>query len=56
MLTSIGLSSVFARSSASVPHGYQSTGLSLCCSKYGLTSLDNLFGTLELPDAIRFGS
>ncbi len=34
----IGRSSVFARSSASGPHGYQSTGLCACWSRYGLVS------------------
>src|SRR5881275_322071 len=34
----IGRSSRFARSSASSPHGYQSTGLCACCSRYGLVS------------------
>src|SRR3977135_1618566 len=34
----IGLSSALARVSASDPHGYQSTGLSACCSRYGLVS------------------
>ena len=28
----------FARASASSPHGYQSTGLSLCCCRYGEVS------------------
>src|SRR5688572_10969646 len=39
MLKRIGLSSRAARSSASGPHGYQSTGLWACCSRYGLVSL-----------------
>src|ERR687886_2439072 len=34
----MGLSSARARVSASSPHGYQSTGLCACCSKYGLVS------------------
>src|SRR4029078_3866075 len=34
----IGLFSDFARVSASGPHGYQSTGLCACCSRYGLVS------------------
>src|SRR6185503_14248903 len=34
----MGLSSVFALASASSPHGYQSTGLCACCSRYGLVS------------------
>src|SRR5215213_3595603 len=32
------MSSSRARPRASSPHGYQSTGLSLCCSRYGLVS------------------
>src|SRR3989304_7092652 len=32
------MSSFFARASASSPHGYQSTGLSLCCCRYGEVS------------------
>src|SRR5205823_14452658 len=38
MLRSIGLSSSFAFWRASGPHGYQSTGLWACCSRYGLVS------------------
>src|ERR1700761_1976171 len=38
MDTSSGRSSRRARCSASSPHGYQSTGLSLCCSRYGEVS------------------
>ena len=34
-----------ARDSASSPHGYQSTGLSLCCSRYGELSPPRRFGT-----------
>src|ERR1700682_2682889 len=33
-----GFSSALARAKASGPHGYQSTGLSLCWSRYGLRS------------------
>src|SRR5512147_453361 len=33
-----GLSSARARAKASSPHGYQSTGLCACCSRYGLVS------------------
>src|SRR5215211_9286499 len=43
MLTRIGLSSVRAFSSASDPHGNQSTGLSLCWSRYGLVSFARRF-------------
>src|SRR3954468_23624612 len=46
----IGLSSSRARASASSPHGYQSTGLSLCCSRYGDVSCARRFGIpLTLP-------
>src|SRR5690349_1150341 len=38
MLSRIGLFSRRARASASSPHGYQSTGLCACCSRYGLVS------------------
>src|SRR5437773_8249492 len=38
MLRRIGLSSCLALSSASAPHGYQSTGFSACWSRYGLVS------------------
>src|SRR6187402_848020 len=38
MLSRIGLSSRRARSSASGPHGYQSTGWWACWSRYGLVS------------------
>ena len=34
----IGFSSAAAFAKASSPHGYQSTGLAACCSKYGLRS------------------
>ena len=34
----MGRSSSLARPSASAPHGYQSTGLCACCSRYGLVS------------------
>src|SRR5438477_12323441 len=37
-LSSTGLSSAFALANASSPHGYQLTGLSWCCRKYGLVS------------------
>src|SRR5882724_10389000 len=39
----MGLSSVRERSRASGPHGYQSTGLCACWSRYGLVSSINLF-------------
>ena len=37
------MSSAFARSSASGPHGYQSTGLCACCRRYGLVSVARRF-------------
>ena len=39
----MGRSSSMALSNASCPHGYQSTGLFLCCNRYGLDSFANLF-------------
>src|SRR5215203_3701892 len=39
----MGLSSAWALSKASSPHGYQSTGLSLCCNRYGLVSCASWF-------------
>src|SRR4051794_27773863 len=46
----IGRSASRARASASSPHGYQSTGLSLCCSRYGDVSSARRFGIpLKLP-------
>src|SRR5947207_10186394 len=42
-LSKIGLFSRRARVNASSPHGYQSTGLWACCSKYGLVSLARRF-------------
>src|SRR5437868_3974467 len=33
----------FASSSAGLPHGHQSTGLCLCCSRYGLVSRASRF-------------
>src|ERR1044072_8256974 len=44
MLSRIGFRSVLARVSASSPHGYQSTGLFACCSRYGLVSLAKRLG------------
>src|SRR3712207_5745945 len=58
MLTRIGLSSALALASASSPHGYQSTGLSLCCSRYGLVSFASRFATgcsLSLPRGMGVG-
>src|SRR6266540_1765089 len=43
----IGLSSVRARSSASSPHGYQSTGFAACWSRYGLVSFARRFMARE---------
>src|SRR5438552_9371277 len=42
-LSRIGLCSLLARSNASAPHGYQSTGLSACCRRYGLVSSASRF-------------
>jgi hypothetical protein len=39
----MGLFSALAFSKASSPQGYQFTGLSLCCKRYGDFSLANLF-------------
>src|SRR5665213_4512266 len=47
MLSRIGLSSRLARSSASGPHGYQSTGLPACWSKYGLVSSAKRLGIVR---------
>src|SRR5688500_3385128 len=44
MLSRIGRFSSRARSSASEPQGYQSTGLLACCRRYGLVSLARRFG------------
>src|ERR671914_705761 len=45
----IGLSSRVARSNASSPHGYQSTGLSACWRRYGLVSAARRFTRRRLP-------
>src|SRR5215213_10185676 len=50
MLRKIGRSSSFARSSASGPHGYQSTGLLACWSRYGLVSWARRLGMVLLRD------
>ena len=42
-LKNMGMSCLSARSSASGPHGYQSTGLPACCSRYVLVSRASLF-------------
>src|SRR5215208_3147348 len=47
----MGRSSSRARRSASSSHGYQSTGLSLCWSRYGLVSFASLLAILSLPYA-----
>src|SRR5215218_5990882 len=44
-----GLSSSRALFNASSPQGYQSTGLSLCWSRYGLVSFASLLAILSLP-------
>src|SRR5581483_2847895 len=48
-LNSTGLFSACARANASSPHGYQSTGLSLCCRRYGLVSSASRFMQVVLP-------
>ena len=50
----MGLSSARALSRASSPHGYQSTGLSLCCNRYGLVSCAKRFVmiSLSLPRSV----
>src|SRR6266852_726416 len=53
MLSRIGRSSVRARASASSPHGYQSTGLSACCSRYGLVSQLRRLVTTSPPAPLR---
>src|SRR4029453_930975 len=50
--SSIGLSSARARANASSPHGYQSTGLWACWSRYGLVSLARRLVVTESPDAL----
>src|SRR6266446_603819 len=45
----MGLSSCFAFSSASSPHGYQSTGLCACWSRYGLVSLESRLVWVAMP-------
>ena len=42
-LSSTGTSRSRASAKASSPHSYQSTGLSACCSRYGLVALANRF-------------
>src|SRR5882762_8231299 len=44
----IGLSSWRALANASSPHGYQSTGLCACCSRYGLVSRARRFSPTGL--------
>src|SRR5262245_60434675 len=44
MLSRMGLSSRRARSRASLPQAYQSTGLSACLARYGLVSFARRFG------------
>src|SRR5687768_14142240 len=50
MLSRIGLSSRRARSSASSPHGYQSTGLWACWRRYGLVSRARRFIGSRIAD------
>src|SRR2546425_7628006 len=50
---STGLSSARAFANAASPHGYQSTGLSACCRRYGLVSSASRFTACRLRR--RFG-
>src|SRR5215470_4540109 len=43
----MGLSSARAFAKASSPHGYQSTGLCACCSRYGLVSRASRFSLTD---------
>src|SRR6266853_4997185 len=45
----IGLFSLRAFSNASLPHGYQSTGLCACWSRYGLVSLASRLVCVAMP-------
>src|SRR3954464_7164929 len=47
----IGRSSARARPSASSPHGYQSTGFSACCRRYGLVSVLRRFTSARRSDS-----
>src|SRR5690348_15242839 len=50
----MGLPLRLASASASSPHGYQSTGFSACCCRYGLVSFASRFGILRtLPQPRR---
>src|SRR5512145_809785 len=49
--SSTGLSSARARANASSPHGYQSTGLCACCSRYGLLSRARRLSPTGIPAA-----
>ena len=50
----MGLSSAFARASASSPHGYQFTGLCACCLRYGLDSFASRFGASRFGGCLGF--
>src|SRR6185437_15001168 len=57
MLRRIGLFSTRARSRASGDQGHQSTGLSACCSRYGLVSCARRLGivrTLSARQLVQF--
>src|SRR5215468_1818771 len=54
MLSRIGLFSLLARSSASLPQGYQSTGLFACCKRYGLVSFARRLGIVRRVRARQF--
>src|SRR6266550_487820 len=47
-----GSPSARARASASSPHGYQSTGLPACCSRYGLVSCSSRFATARAQSLV----
>src|SRR5215472_16166564 len=53
MLRWIGLPSRRARSSASLPHGYHSTGLWACCLRYGLVSVMRWLVYFGVPSGFR---
>jgi hypothetical protein len=48
MLRKIGASRLFASWNASSPHGYQLTGFSACCRRYGLFSEMRRFGFFDI--------
>lgn len=48
----MGLSSHRARSSASSPQGYQSTGLFACWRRYGEEEVERRFRCSDIPDDV----